>query len=124
MTEIETIYKLIENVDKDDTATLDEIDMKVVEYLGLDKFHCTIELNGKQVADAGFMFCTSIDAQEQIDTEGWQYNINAIDDRVYVTMNWWETGNTVQIDTPKLPTEPLARLHAALKVVEYKRGRK
>ena len=115
---IKELLKLIENVDKDDTVILDEIDMKTIGYLGLDKFHCTVEIDGKRVADAGYMFCTSIDAQEQIDAEGWVIRVTETGRGFAVT---YVLPYEYSTNLKDLPTEPLARLHAKLQVVEYER---
>ena len=135
MTQIKQLYKLIENVDKDDTATLDEIDARVwcwqasKEYAGQDtlgnhvykeRADCLPMVGCGSFANGDLkQFTRSIDAQEQIDTEGWM---------IYIRQ--WQAGwiggmdfSDVHFHTQALPTEPLARLHAKLQVVEYERGK-
>lgn len=112
MTQIKELYKLIENVDKDDTETLDQIDIKVGSYLA---------------GDSGMFYVTpvarSIDAQKQIDTDGWFFDVTWYN-KDSVEVNPWKLDHYDYFKVLPLQTEELARLHASLQVVEYKRGQK
>lgn len=137
MTEIETLYKLIENVDKDDTAMLDEIDARtdafykgiVFEQMAPDWEFVS---GGYWTKGTSFAlhdrvfpskYSTSIDAQEQIDTEGWEFYMTQ-NKGLYIFGGARDSTGTDQIESPELQTEALARLHLLLQVVEYEWGRK
>lgn len=119
MTEIEKLYKLIENVAKDDTAMLDEIDAKVWYWLNGWVFSDDLWAQGGQYLGRK-SYSTSIDAQEQIDTDGWEFYMTQ-SKGLYVFGGARDAIGTDQIESPALVTECLARLHLLLQVVEYER---
>lgn len=119
------ILELIENVDPEDTQALDEIDLAVLKYLhGDDWKRFTTTIEGRVVAEADSMFCTSRDALKSIRPEG--KNSYASIEQDY---DWSWSASIENLDrnggtyhSPQLPTEELAELHAIIQAISHDRG--
>ena len=115
------ILKLIENVDPEDSAALDEIDYRVFKFI-----------HGRAVPNRARRYTTSRDALKSIRPEG--YTIwclegpNPLLTKEKSAAGWhcsllkeaqWSSPH---VDSEFLPTEELAELHAILQAIEYERG--
>jgi hypothetical protein len=129
------ILRMIEDVQPEDIAKLDEIDARVECFLFSAKHeyvnhkddllmykHCTtgkIEpffVRGK--------YTRSRDALQRIRLDGWKFEIGHSTDG----LDWMcEMEHLIQdklIFSPHLPTEELAELHCIIQAIEYERGEK
>ena len=149
MTEAETILKMIENADPEDTAKLDEIDARVHEYLGYywhgggssaeDKIyagHWADYPDGKRgkglcecESDEYFApeppeYTRSRDALKAIRPKDcWlETGTDIKDDDTYsYRCRLWHWSESRQRREPALPTEELAELHAIIQAIEFER---
>lgn len=132
---ITELLKMIEEVDPLDTEKLDEIDVRVWCCLtsppaSLENF---MEWRKKDkettISDILYnsperKYTRSRDALKAIRPDGWQVSITGPyrnENGSYAMLNIWEIGEEIQIDTPTLPTEELAELHAILQAINYER---
>ena len=136
------ILKLIEEVDPSDAAKLDEIDARVDAWMnGLDfvRIHpaCrSYDVKSQFGLDIicyrvePMYFTRSLDAIVGIAPEGWQFTNTiysrpgAADTReLHEFLALKSDTDPVQwVRSPRLLTEPLARLHAAIQSLEYERS--
>lgn len=111
MKDHETILKMIEEVDPNDTAKLDEIDRLVDEY----------EWNGVSQLLYPPQYTRSRDALKEIRPNGWVFTITSGNEPLV-----WCLKNGVQIKAVvnEFTTEELAELHAIIQSIAYERGEK
>lgn len=123
--EAQKILDLLENYD----PTLDdEINARVwcyvydVEYVRHERqfslfIHCCSKLSPKQL---DISYTTSLDAQQDITPDDWETNFvcNEMDGFSSVLENKQSESVTLGVI---LPTEHLARLHAIIQAIDYKR---
>lgn len=109
------ILRMIENVSPDDAGKMDEIDARVAEYLhGLDKV----------VIGTPPPYTRSRNALKGIRTNWWYPRVDITPNgNYYASM----VDKSVKIrhtefNTPFLPTEELAELHAIIQAIAYERG--
>lgn len=142
------ILELIENVDPNDTDTLDEIDARVngfimgAEFIDFRIGNCkktvawyrdipeiTNRENGKILEfEDGVMsipkFSRSRDALKAIRPEGWFFNIghNESNSGGLFACSMYSHTNSPLKNSPDLPTEELAELHAIIQAIEWERN--
>ena len=144
MSEMQKILDLIESVDPEDTGTLNEIDARVTclvkNWCFLDYPHKTRdgqEHNHLVTAKSeeypeGFKqylnyYTRSRDALKSIRPEGWWFSIEGINDNLvdgsFVTGVYCEIVDyfSDRLESPPLPTEELAELHAVVQAIEWSR---
>lgn len=139
MTQIKELLKLIENVDPTDNSVMDEIDARSLAYINNHVFEsyqpskyveCYVLMvsgieSGERTAYQDHIipnYSNSIDAQEQIDTEGWDFYGGQVGKYAEYQANKWADLDCVEINSAvDIETECLARLHCKLQVVEYER---
>lgn len=141
MTEAETILRMIETVSPDDTAKLDEIDARVYVYVWnrttppyFSKDHGFWQIIDTSTGKLFFAeeFTRSRDALKTIRPDGWWVQIflwsksgnpkKHYDHKYWcsLTMDDHLKGYT---NSPFLPTEELAELHAIIQAIQYERSR-
>jgi hypothetical protein len=115
---METILKLIEEVDPKDMAKLDEIDFSIGKLLGKDPYH-----NGL------VKYTRSRDALKAIRPEG--VNISICNFNGYYPTDKWtcyltstKSGNEYQAKGLELPSEELAELHAIIQAIAHEKENK
>lgn len=121
--EAKKILEMIENVSPDDTNTLDEIDARVCFYLnpGEKMYYDGLEDYLIGVRDQHYMrihsqYTRSRDALKSIRPEG-----------VITTVSYYPEGFEgyavgAKGQSPRLPTEELAELHAIIQAIEWERN--
>lgn len=103
------ILKMIETVDPADTAKLDEIDARVLEY---------INANGIiHRWSSRLKYTRSRDALKAIRPEGWTYSCGFVGHARLCSVK-----RGAAFHAEKLPSEELAELHAIIQAIEYERG--
>jgi hypothetical protein len=123
------ILQLIENVDPNDTAALDEIDALVEVYVlqitfGRDESGCRVTKEGWKVQEPA-KYTRSLDAQEGIDVNHWELRVWQIGKEFSAWMGspWSDEKGRITINSEnRFPTEPLARLHAKIQAIAYERA--
>ena len=134
MTTAKEILKLIETVDPNDTAKLDEIDALVYAYfMNLEwkwkKPEGRIYHNKYWLYDAGrgefkqkpVRFTKSRDALKAIRPEGWLFYLcNFPKEHTWFQFDAHHNRHTIE-QFPCFPTEELAELHAIIQAIEFER---
>ncbi len=131
------IKKMIETVDPNDTAKLDEIDARVGFYLGehknLQEYYQGKDQNAK-IEHAIFWghitkYTRSRDALKAIRPEGYMWTVECRVNDVSRCQAWSNVANHPTFYGRKsantnegLPTEELAELHAILQAIAYERS--
>lgn len=136
MTDAQTILKLIETVDPNDTAKLDEIDARVqclVEredylshHIDHNGFHATVSCS----LEGGFStiwprrYTRSRDALKTIRPKGWDIKITTHQNSDAWMVFLDGSRNDYRCASAWLPTEELAELYAIIQAIEYERNQK
>ena len=132
------ILTLIENVDPLDNDALDEIDARVWCWLEDCKFKRMLNNKYPTLSASKFSFyeddqiyyklvsgiryCTSRDALKAIRPDGWQWYLVPRDDNLMVRFGGaLDCVGTGQLESPSLPTEELAELHAIIQAIAWER---
>lgn len=120
----ETILKMIEEVDPNDRAKLDEIDFDVCMWL--------IPERKRRQIERGFTglyhipkYTRSRDALKSIRPIGWGYDHDVIFDK-WAIVGYMTEGFAKDfpcVESPILPTEELAELHAIIQSIAYDRSK-
>jgi hypothetical protein len=132
VTDAQEILRLIETVDPNDTAKLDEIDARVWCVLNSEQFVCMSLSEPAFVCGSSHYascdknlseipsYTRSRDALKQIRPEGWYYEGGS----GYALM-WGPHADTPPYERPELygsgRTEELLELHAIISAIEYER---
>lgn len=138
MKDHEIILKMIEEVDPSDTAKLDEIDAKVELYnleisIARDENNRRFYVLNKGTAYESKCYVAepqqytrSRDALKAIRPEGWFYNIghNESNSGGLFACSMYSHTNSPLKNSPDLPTEELAELHAIIQAIAYEREMK
>lgn len=146
--EAQTILKMIEEVSPDDTEKMDEIDARVWCFVNLrdPESDCWIGGEKKNQWQAAYMYHDSMeytrsrDALKAIRPDGWEFQADVrfacdikpegVLYRFWAMLPDWAKWNPVDnrwiqnIESPKLPTEELAELHAIIQAIDYERKNK
>lgn len=135
------ILKMIEEVDPNDTAKLDEIDARVWCWLNENiyvphPYQDTWNYRYKPSADFEGYICGSLgageeaqqytrsrDALKSIRPEGWIYDCEWYSKNRFTARFYKLDSDEIQEESPVLPTEELAELHAIIQVVAYERSK-
>lgn len=108
----ETILKMIEIVDPADKAKLDEIDALVSFYIDP-----AFGYNPKR-------YTRSRGALKAVRPEGWEWYMSQDSSQKGVIFGCASDNiGTNQMQSPMLPTEELAELHAIIQAIEYDRSK-
>lgn len=128
MKDHEIILKMIEEVDPKDTAKLDEIDGRVFCYIKeLDPLMKMPSVwpypMWKDPTAQRVDYTRSRDALKAIRPEGWFYNIghNESNSGGLFACSMYSHTNSPLKNSPDLPTEELAELHAIIQAIAYER---
>jgi len=134
MTRIEQaryILHMIETYDTKNTEVLDEIDARwwlVAEgYINAPHnafWHKDVNVNTRFICQGNLApkYTRRRDALKAIRLDGWVVNLvlNFNDNESFFAVyNWFGDNVSKQIDSPKLPTEELAELHAIIQTYIY-----
>jgi len=125
---------MIEGVDPSDTDTMDELDRKVVYFLGGrielkhygNSFKVLEETFGSGIFNPVRKYTRSRDALKAIRPDGYMFYIDNFDPELtwFQCSGWCKEIKYETISTPSLPTEELAELHAIIQAIEYERETK
>lgn len=141
---MDEILKMIEEVDPNNAAKLDEIDARVLcylhneEFLSFEPWGWSDDLNnidhtafvraksGKEFVFTDlrrhFLYTRSRDALKAIRPEGYQFDIEGIQHKYVATICKSPCPSSEYIfDSEELPTEELAELHAIIQAINYER---
>lgn len=136
MGETRKILDMIEEVDRDDTDTLDEIDARTacyslgIEYLSharsydfeSDQMALTARTPMSIVNVTHALYTRSRDALKKIRPDWWRLNTNVWPEGITCVLV--KMGNCPDMVSPhygSLPTEELAELHAIIQAIEWER---
>lgn len=134
MTTHKDILGLIEVVDPEDTDKLDEIDARVWCWLNNGEFLRTkffgtlvqyIDLTDGKTKGHSFhtQYTRSRDAIKGIRPGGCLFSIQVLEDGcAEVAYLYPPNEDDICLDSPKLPTEELAELHAIIQTIAHERG--
>lgn len=123
MTDAQTILRLIEAVDREDSEKLDEIDVRVWFFVREEDPIKGQTWKGPKPPE----FSRSRDALKAIRPEGWCLERVQTDDRLgysFILTKMNAIGWGAHIKTPDFKwfkTEELAELHAIIQAIEYER---
>ncbi len=131
------ILRMIEEVDLNDTAKLDEIDARVwcylyrpdKEFCGVDKYHFRYKGEDQYEVSISYQdtptlkqFTRSRDALKAIRPEGWWFSITPNDFDKFDVVGFRQKEIMVNATRTRFfPTEELAELHAIIQAIAYER---
>jgi hypothetical protein len=112
------ILNLIENVDPNDSAALDEIDAKTHMFW----MDCQDYPAPSWPSMGKPKYTRSRDALKSIRPDGWAFEISALQDAYVCHLNSTNISFRFDIDSAELTTEELAELHAIIQAIAHERG--